>query len=63
MTAECSPDRPGEEALEANSFRVRHLKENDAGFDYSLSPDVHSQGCYEIELLLEKIQPPEWTLA
>lgn len=49
-----------EDALPANSFRIRHCKENDAGFDYALGPDVHAQGCYEIELVLEKIAQPHW---
>ena len=50
-------------ALDVNSFRLRHLKDNDIGFDYALGPDVHSHGCYEIELVIEKIQRPDWTLA
>lgn len=52
-----------EGALEVNSFRLRHLKDNDIGFDYALGPDVHSDGCYEIELVIEKISQPDWTLA
>jgi predicted SAM-dependent methyltransferase len=52
-----------EAALPINGFRIRHLVENDAGFDYSLGPDQHSQGAYEIELVLEKISTPTWTLA
>ena len=52
-----------EAALEVNSFRVRHLAENDTGFDYSRGPDVHSDGAYEIELVIEKIKKPTWTLA
>jgi SAM-dependent methyltransferase len=52
-----------EQAFEANSYRIRHMKENDAGFDYSLGSDVHSSGCYEIELVVEKIMRPTWTLA
>lgn len=52
-----------ENALPPNSYRVRHLADNDAGFDYRLPPDVHSGGSYEIELVLEKIVPPGWQLA
>jgi hypothetical protein len=52
-----------EEALDVNSYRVRHLAENDADFDYSLGPDVHSNGAYEIEIVIEKIVQPSWTLA
>lgn len=52
-----------EEALEVNSYRVRHLAENDDGFDYSLGPEVHSNGAYEIEIVIEKIVKPAWNLA
>ena len=51
-----------EQALEINSYRVRHLADNDTDFDYSLGPDVHSAGAYEIELVIEKISPPDWSL-
>lgn len=54
-----------EEVLEPNSYRVRHLVDNDVGFDYSILPweDPHYVvGCYEIELVLEKIQSPYWTI-
>ncbi len=51
-----------EQSLEPNSYRVRHLCDNDRGFDYSLGPEVHSAGCYEIELVLEKIEPPGWEI-
>lgn len=52
-----------EEALEVNSYRIRHLAENDRGFNYALGPEVHSDGAYEIEIVVEKITPPDWTLA
>ena len=55
--------RSFEEALDVNSYRVRHLAENDLGFNYRLGPDVHSDGAYEIELVIEKIEKPDWTLA
>jgi hypothetical protein len=52
-----------EEALEFNSYRVRHLIENDLGFDYSIPLwHPHVVGCYEIEIVLEKIRPPYWTI-
>ena len=54
--------RSFEEALKVNSYRVRHLLENDRGFNYRLGPDLHSDGAYEIELVVEKIRPPEWDL-
>ncbi len=52
-----------EEALDANSFRIRHLNENEGGFDYALGPEIHSEGAYEIEIVVEKIATPGWTLA
>jgi len=52
-----------EDALRVNSYRVRHLCENDTGFNYAIGPDAHSDGAYEIELVVEKIVPPVWSLA
>ena len=52
-----------EETLTVNSYRVRHLCENDTGFNYAIGPDTHSDGAYEIELVIEKIVPPAWSLA
>ena len=51
-----------EEALVPNSYRVRHLADNGLGYAYDLSPDQHPAGCYEIELVVEKIEPPPWRL-
>lgn len=55
--------RSFEEALAVNSYRVRHLAENDRGFNYAIGPGRHSDGAYEIELVIEKINPPAWELA
>lgn len=63
MYSPSSLARVFEEALEVNSFRVRHLAENDEGFNYELGPDVHSDGAYEIEIVIEKICQPDWSLA
>jgi len=49
-------------ALLPNSYRVRHLMENDAGYQYSLPPNAHPEGCHEIELVIEKIEPPTWRM-
>ena len=54
--------RDVEEALVPNSYRVRHLADNDLGYVYDLSLDQHPAGCYEIELVVEKITPPPWRL-
>jgi len=49
-----------EAALKPNTYRVRHLAENDDGYDYTLPVDVHPVGCFEIELVLQKIAEPVW---
>jgi SAM-dependent methyltransferase len=49
-----------EAALEANSYRVRHVYEDDRGYRYDDPPDRHGTGGYEIELVIEKIKPPAW---
>jgi len=51
-----------EAALIPNSYRIRHLVDNDQDFDYSRSPTEYPIGCYEIELVLEKIKLPSWAL-
>lgn len=51
-----------EESFAENSYRVRALAENDQGFDYSRLPTDHSYGCYEIEVVVEKIRKPYWNL-
>lgn len=50
-------------ALRPNSYRVRRLADNDLWFDYGIGPEEHSFGCYEIELVLQKIPLPAWKLA
>ena len=45
-----------EDSLPINSFRVRHLQDNDKHHDYSLTVDTHSPGEYEIELVIERIK-------
>lgn len=55
--------REFEEALVPNSYRVRHLQDNDKDYAYQLGPDHHGHGGYEIELVIEKIAPPNWNLS
>jgi hypothetical protein len=47
-------------ALEPNSYRVRHLMDNDRDYKYDLDPGLHPQGCYEIEIVIQKIVKPFW---
>jgi hypothetical protein len=49
-----------EEALPLAGYRIRWLKENDDGFDYSVPPRTYATGCFEIELVLEKIAIPDY---
>ena len=49
-----------EAALPENGYRIRHLVENDKGFDYGIMPYQGTDGCYEIELVIEKIARPFW---
>jgi SAM-dependent methyltransferase len=51
-----------ESALSPNTYRLRHLVDNDLGFTYWRPPEVHSGGCYEIEMVLEKIAEPSWQI-
>lgn len=51
-----------EAALAPNSYRVRYLEENDAGYRYDAPPDTHPFGCYEILLVIQKIEPPSWRM-
>ena len=49
-----------EEALPVGGYRIRSLRDIDEGFDYAVPPDRHAAGCYEIELVLQKIKIPEY---
>ena len=51
-----------ERTLAPNSYRVRHLADCDLHYDYALSPDQHPVGCLEIELVLQKLDPPAWSV-
>jgi SAM-dependent methyltransferase len=49
-----------EASLPVGGFRVRSLRDLDAGFDYGLAPETHAQGSYEIELVLERVARPSY---
>jgi SAM-dependent methyltransferase len=55
--------REFELSLEPNTYRVRHLRDNDDNYTYDVGPEAHSGGGYEIELVVQKIAPPEWVLS
>ncbi len=44
-----------EDTLPVNSFRVRHLQDNDAGHLYADPPEMHGRGQYELELVIQKL--------
>ncbi len=52
-----------EASLPPNTYRIRHLRDNDENYTYEVGPEAHSGGGYEIELVLQKIPAPEWNLA
>lgn len=49
-----------ENALPPNHWRLLRLRDVDDGYDYTLPPDIHPQGCLEIECVIGKIEPPTW---
>lgn len=49
-------------ALVPNHYRIRGLRDNDLFYDYTITLGHHPVGCYEIELVLQKIRPPAWEL-
>ncbi len=51
-----------EAALPPNAYRLRHLADNDRHYDYAIPPGTHAGGCYEIELVVEKIAVPDWSI-
>lgn len=51
-----------ETVLPTNGWRLRHCRDNDDGYDYSIPPEQHAGGCYEIECVIQKIQLPTWEI-
>lgn len=45
-----------EDSLPINTFRVRHLQDNDERHNYNDPPEVHGRWLYEIELVIQKIK-------
>jgi len=52
-----------EEALVPNSYRIRWLGDEDAGYDYALGRDARPVGRQDVALVIERIAAPAWTLA
>jgi SAM-dependent methyltransferase len=55
--------REFEESLEPNTYRIRHLRDNDEHYSYDIGPEAHAAGGYEIELVVQKTERPNWDLA
>jgi len=51
-----------EEALTPNSYRVRWLGDDDAGYDYALGRDTPPVGRRDVALVIERIHQPHWSL-
>jgi hypothetical protein len=51
-----------EQALVPNSYRVRHLLDDDRGYDYARPRDAAPLGKSDVTLVIEKIPPPNWLL-
>lgn len=51
-----------EMSLEPNTYRIVSLRDNDVDYDYSIGPDHHCYGCCEVELVLRRIQKPNWKI-
>ena len=51
-----------EEALPPNSYRIRLLSDDDQDYDYSRAKDSSPSGHSNVVLVLQKIEPPAWTL-
>jgi predicted SAM-dependent methyltransferase len=52
-----------ENSLDPNTYRVRLLEDGDQNYNYSIPPETHSDGQYEITLVIQKIRPPNWIIA
>ena len=51
-----------EYSLAPNSYRLRYLQDCDENFVYSIPAEQHSGGEYQIECVIQKIEPPKWKL-
>jgi hypothetical protein len=51
-----------EEALIPNTYRVRFLGDDDAGYDYELDRVVEPVGGCDVVIVVERIAPPAWAL-
>jgi SAM-dependent methyltransferase len=52
-----------DESWPINSFRIRHMVENDERYNYGDTADMPPLGCFEIELVVEKILVPAYSEA
>jgi len=51
-----------EKALPPNSYRIKFLEDGGTGTNYAAPAEDHGSGEYEITLVIQKIQKPDWDL-
>jgi len=51
-----------EAALKPNTYYIERLMDCVDGYDWSIPPDQHPVGEYQIECVIRKINPPDWEL-
>ena len=51
-----------ETSLIPNTYRIRHLIDDDEGYNYEIGPDKHCGGCCQIELVIQKLKKPNWDI-
>jgi SAM-dependent methyltransferase len=51
-----------ESAFVPNSYRIRYLQDCDEGYDYTIGPDKHAAGEYQIECVVQKLKAPAWSI-
>ena len=49
-----------DQSLPLAAWRLRSLRDVDDGFSYTVGIEDHAKGCYEIELVIEKIATPAY---
>lgn len=51
-----------EAALQPNSYRIVSYRDNDVDYNYSIGPNEHCSGACECELVVKRIEKPNWEI-
>ena len=51
-----------EMALVPNTYRIRRCYDDDLNYNYSIPPEKHACGGYQVYLEVQKIKEPEWKI-